>query len=162
MFALPSLSNWDALHPAFSHFPIVLLLVAPLFLILALCSPARRQGLLVLALSFMVAGTLAVCLSAATGDAARDVALKTPSIAKAIEDHENIGSTVRAAFSVLTALLAALLYGPRLLRKELSLGTATTLTVGLLLLSLVALLPLVNAAHSGGVLVHKLGVHAKL
>ena len=90
-----------------------------------------------LAFAVVVAGTLGVLLSAATGDAARDAASPAPRIAAAIAEHEDLGSFVRAAFSVLALLLA-------------------------LVLHLVALLPLYNAAHSGAVLVHKLGVHARL
>lgn len=162
MFALPSVPSWDALHPGVSHFPIVLLVVAPVFLVVGLISPARRESCLALALWFTAAGTLAVYLSAATGDAAREVAQKTPEVVKAIEAHESAGSVVRAAFTVLTLGLAALRYGPRVVKKPLAPATAAVLTCVLLALYGVASLPLYNAAHSGGVLVHKLGVHAKL
>jgi hypothetical protein len=63
---------------------------------------------------------------------------------------------------VLTLTLAALFHGPRLLEKPLAPGTITNLVIALLMLYLVACLPLYDAAHSGGVLVHGLGVHAKL
>ena len=162
MFALPSLPGWDAFHPAVSHFPIALLVVAPALLLVGLLSPGRRNGLLTLAFAFTLAGTLGVYLSAASGDAARDVASKAPAIAAAIAEHESLGSLVRAMFSVLVVLFAALLYGPRLLRKSLAPATSTTLACVLLVLFVVALLPLYNAAHSGAILVHRLGVHAKL
>jgi uncharacterized membrane protein len=162
VFALPSLPSWDAFHPGVSHFPIVLLLVAPVLLLVGLLSPGRRNSHLTLAFFFMVAGTLGVYLSAATGDAARDIASKAPPVVAAIAEHENLGSLVRAVFTALTLLLAALLYGPRLLKKSLAPATLATLTCVLLVLYACALLPLYNAAHSGGLLVHKLGVHAKL
>ena len=162
MFALPSIPSWDALHPGVSHFPIVLLVVAPVVLLVGLMSETRRRSCLELALWFMIAGTLGVYISAATGDAAREVASKTPAVKQAIEEHETIGSVVRAAFTALTLALAALLYGPRLVKKPLAPGTVTNLAIALLVLYLAACLPLYNAAHSGGVLVHKLGVHAKL
>ena len=162
MFTLPTLPSWDAFHPGVSHFPIVLLIVAPVLLLVGLLSPRRRESYLTLALVFMAAGTLGVFLSAATGDAARDVASKAPPIATAIAEHEELGSFVRAAFSALTCLLAALLYGPRLLKLSLSPAVITTLSYVLVVLSIGALLPLYHTAHSGGLLVHKLGVHAKL
>jgi uncharacterized membrane protein len=162
MFALPSIPTWDAFHPAVSHFPIALLAVAPLLLLAGLLSPGRRQGLLALAFAFTVVGTLGVYVSAATGDAARDVASKAPQIATAIAEHEDLGSLVRALFSVLAVLFAALLHGPRLLRRPLAPATSTVLAWVLFVLFVFALLPLYNAAHSGAILVHRLGVHAKL
>lgn len=162
MFAFPSLPSWSALHPAISHFPVVLLLVGPVFLGAGLISASRRDRCLALALLFLAAGTVGVYVSASTGDAARDAATRTPAIAAAIAEHEDLGSVVRAVFSALTVLLAALLYGPRLLRRSLAPATATALAWVLFVLSACALLPLYNAAHSGGLLVHRLGVHAKL
>jgi uncharacterized membrane protein len=162
MFELPSFPSWDAFHPGISHFPIVLLLVAPVLIIVGLLSPKQRSNLIALALWFMLAGTLGVYLSAATGDAAKELAPKTPEVIKAIEDHENIGSIVRVIFTVLTALLASLQFGPSLLKKQLSSRAFMVLTVLFLLIYVVAALLLYNAAHSGGILVHKLGVHAKI
>ena len=162
MFAVPSLPAWAALHPAVSHFPIVFLILAPVLLLAGLLSPGRRQGLLTLAFAFTVAGTLGVYLSAASGDAARDAAVRAPAIAAAVTEHEDLGSVVRALFSVLAVLFAALLYGPRLLGKTLAPSTSTTLACVLLALFVCGLLPLYNAAHSGAILVHRLGVHAKL
>ncbi len=162
MFALPSIPGWDAFHPAVSHFPIALLVVAPVLLLVGLLSPGRRHGLFALAFAFAVVGTLGVYVSAATGDAARDVASKAPPIASAIAEHENLGSLVRALFTVLAVLLAALLHGPRLLGRPLAPATSTALAWVLFVLFVCALLPLYNAAHSGAILVHSLGVHAKL
>ncbi|MBK9088429.1 MAG: hypothetical protein IPL90_05020 [Holophagales bacterium] len=162
MFALPSIPGWDASHPAVSHFPIALLVIAPVLLLAGLLSPGRRQGLLAFAFALTVAGTLGVYVSAATGDAARDVASKAPPIASAIAEHEDLGSLVRAVFSVLAVLLAALLHGPRLLRRPLAPATSTALAWVLFVVFVCALLPLYNAAHSGAILVHRLGVHAKL
>jgi len=161
MFNLPSIPAWDAFHPGISHFPIVLLLVAPVFILAGVLSQTRRRHFVVLAFWFMVAGTLGVYLSAATGDAAKELAPKTPEITKAIETHENIASVVRAVFTVLTLLLGSLLYGPGLLKKQLNTNLFTWLTLLFLLLYGAGLLPLYNAAHSGGLLVHQHGVHAK-
>lgn len=162
MFALPSIPSWDALHPAVSHFPIVLLVIAPLFLLLALFREERKATFLSLAFWFMVAGTVGIYLAAATGDAARDVAPRTATVVKAIEDHESAGSAIRATFSVLTCLLAVLLYGPRLSKRVLPPSSEKALTAVLLVLAIAAFVPLSNAAHTGGRLVHSLGVHARL
>ena len=159
---IPSIPSWDALHPGMSHFPIVLLLVAPVFLIIALMSEKRRTGMLSMALWFLLAGTVGVYLAAATGDSAKELAPKTPEIVKAVEHHEDMGAIVRVVFTVLTVLLGALRYGPAMLKKEPGPKMLAVLIVVLLLIYLVAAILLFDAAHSGALLVHKLGVHAKI
>ena len=161
MFEFPSLPAWDALHPGISHFPIALLLVVPVLVLAGLLFPKQRY-LFAMSLWFLLAGTIFLYLSASTGDGAKDVAPRTPEIRKAIENHENIGSAARTIFTVLTALLAALQYGPVLSKKRLSQQTLSALAVVFLLLYSVAALVLFNVAHSGAVLVHKLGVHARI
>jgi|WetSurMetagenome_2_1015567.scaffolds.fasta_scaffold08944_2 uncharacterized membrane protein len=162
MFQLPSIPSWDALHPGISHFPIALLLVAPLLILAGLFMTQRRQGLFVMALVLMIAGSLGIYLSASTGDEAKLLAPKTQDVQKAVDLHESVGSAARAVFSGLTVLFAALLYGPGLLKRTLSPRVSGALAWAFLLLYAIGALILMNAAHTGGVLVHTLGVHAKL
>jgi len=66
MFQFPPIPNWDALHPLIVHFPIVLLLVAPLFIVAALvASPARGRLFMISALILMILGTASVYLAVA-------------------------------------------------------------------------------------------------
>jgi uncharacterized membrane protein len=166
MFDFPSITSWDALHPGVSHFPIALLLVAPVCLLAALWLTTHRRTLALIAFGLMLAGTVAVYLAASTGDAARDVAPdaapQTSEVKAAVQAHEDLGSVVRAAFSALTLLLAALLYGPCLLKRELKVSHFLAGLGVLLLLYLAAGLVLLNTAHTGGLLVHKLGMHARI
>ncbi len=162
MFQLPSLPAWEALHPGISHFPIAFLLAAPFLILAGIFVTSRRRGLFVMALALMVVGTLGIYLSASTGDEAKRSAPKTPEVQKAVDLHENVGSAARAVFTVLTVLLAALVFAPSLLKRSLGQRANALLAAALLVLYAVAALILVNAAHTGGVLVHTLGVHAKL
>jgi uncharacterized membrane protein len=162
MFELPTIPSWDALHPAISHFPIALLLVAPLFVLVGLWLRDERRTLWSVAIGLMVAGTVGVYLSAATGDAAKELAQKTPEVTAALEKHESIGELARALFSVLTVLLAALHVGPGLIKRALGPRLSTALACAFLAVYAGAALILVNAASSGGLLVHVLGVHARL
>jgi uncharacterized membrane protein len=162
ILALPSLPSWEAAHPAVSHFPIALFFLVPVLLLVGLLRRARREELLWLAFAALAAATVGVYLSAASGDAARDVASKAPPIATAIAEHEELGSLVRALLSGLTVLFAAFLVGPRLLRRKLAPAVSGVVAWLILVLSVAALVPLWSAAHSGAVLVHRLGVHAKL
>ena len=79
MIQMPPIPGWEGLHPLIIHFPIVLLLVAPLlFLVGALLKPEKGRPVLYVALALMVAGTLSVFLAAATGEAAGKLAERTP------------------------------------------------------------------------------------
>lgn len=162
MFGIPPIPSWDALHPSISHFPIALLLVVPIFLILALLLRERRAVLRVIAFGLLAAGTAGVFVAASTGDEAKLLAPQTAEVKAALDAHEELGSTARAIFSGLTVVLAALLWGPRWLKRALSDRAATALMVAFLALYVAAALVLVNTAHSGGLLVHKLGVHGKI
>lgn len=162
MFSLPSLLSWQALHPALSHFPIVLLTVAPLLVLLALVLREHRRPLLLVAFGLLAAGTVAVYLSASSGDEAKATAPQTPEVTAAIERHEQLGSAVRAVASALTVLLAAMLFGPRLVKKELGPRAFVALACVFLAISLACDVLVVGTAHSGGLLVHKLGVHAPI
>ena len=159
---LPSLPAWEAAHPAVSHFPIALLVLAPALMLVGLIRRRLREELFVLAFAALALGTCGIYLSAASGDAARDVAPKALPIAAAIAEHEELGSLARALFTGLSVLCALALFAPRLLRRKLAPAVSTSLCWILFLLGLAALVPLWSAAHSGAVLVHRLGVHAKL
>jgi uncharacterized membrane protein len=162
MFQLPHFSSWAALHPGLSHFPIALLLLVPALVLAALLAPGRRQGLMEMAVWVLAVGTAFIYLSAASGDAAKEIASQAPDVVKAIAAHEDLGSAARAVFSALAILLAALVYGPRVRMRTVAPRVLVALTLGFLVLYAAAALILLNAAHSGGILVHQLGVHAKL
>ena len=162
MFELPSIPSWDALHPALSHFPIAVLPLVPVFVLLALWLREQRRTLMAVAIGLLVFGTLGVYLSAASGDAARELAPKLPEVASALERHESMGELARALFTVLAVLLAALEYVPWLFKKELAPRTFAALAAAFVAVYLVVSLLLVNTARSGGVLVHRLGVHARI
>jgi uncharacterized membrane protein len=162
MFEFATASSWSAMHPEISHFPIVLLLVAPIFVLLALWRRAQRSTLMAVAVGLLVAGTLGAYLSASSGDAAKSQAPETAEVKAALEHHESLASAARAVFTGMSVLLLALQYGPVLAKRSLSPRTATLLSVVFLILYVGAVVVLLDAAHSGGVLVHKLGVHARL
>ncbi len=162
MNAILLIPGWDALHPSLSHFPIVLLLVAPVFVLLGLISSPPRRGLMLAGLWLLLAGTLATYLAAASGDAARDVAPQTAVVREAIARHEDLGGLARAVYSGLTALWAAILFGPGLLRRPLSPRAFAGLAAIFLVLCALAGGLVAVTAHTGGLLVHRLGVHAAL
>jgi uncharacterized membrane protein len=160
MFQMPPIPTWSGFHPLIVHFPIVLLMIAPLFVVLALLFTSRRQCFLIVAAILMTLGTASSYVSVASGEAAGAVADRTPEINPVLQHHQQLADKVRSSFSVLTVLFLGFLVIPMALRKELS----TKVVWGFLLVFLavyglgIALLS--NTAHQGGRLVHEFGVQS--
>jgi uncharacterized membrane protein len=159
--ALPPIPSWAELHPLVIHFPIALLLVAPLFIVAGiLMSPSKGRPFLIAALALMLLGTVGTFLAVATGEAAGEVAQRTAAVSAVLERHEDLGETTRIVFSVLTLIFAALLFLPRLLKGEATIVSARILPLAFLLFYSAGVVILANTAHNGGRLVHELGVHS--
>jgi len=163
MQALPPIPNWSELHPLVIHFPIALLLVAPLFIIAGiLMNPQKGRPFLIAAFSLMLLGTAGTFLAIATGEAAGQVAERTAAMSAVLERHEDLAETTRIIFSVLTVIFATILFLPRLLKRETTTAVARILPLAFLLFYGAGTVVLVNTAHNGGRLVHELGIHAGL
>jgi uncharacterized membrane protein len=158
MIALPQIPPWDELHPLVIHFPIALLLTAPLFIIIgALVVPQRSRPYMIAALLLMVLGTAGVWFAVATGEATADLVIRNPDISAVLERHQSLAEKVRVVFTAATLLFAAIFLIPRALHRD-----ATRLTTSIVPLVFVvayagAALLLANTAHQGGRLVHELG-----
>ncbi|HMM34152.1 MAG TPA: hypothetical protein PKA62_05380, partial [Thermoanaerobaculia bacterium] len=80
MIELPPMPSWDGLHPLIVHFPVALLLVAPVLVLLALVVRGHRRGLLLAALALMVLGTAASWVAVSTVEAAGKLADRSPEV----------------------------------------------------------------------------------
>ena len=161
MIEFPPIPSWDGLHPLIIHFPIVLLLVAPVLVLTgALLAPEKGRPLLYTALALMLAGTLSTFLAAATGEAAGKLEERTPQIDAVLERHEQLADATRAVFSFLTVIFAAIIFAPKAFQKLSGRLVTTALPLVFLLFYGVGALLLVNTAHNGGRLVHEFGVRA--
>jgi len=161
MQALPPIPGWTELHPLIIHFPIALLLVAPLFIVAGIVvNPQKGRPFLIAALTLMVLGTVGAFFAIATGEAAGEIIERTPAVKAVLGTHEELAEMTRIVFSVLTVLFAAILFLPRLLKRDASSLTARILPLAFLLFYSTGAIILVNTAHNGGRLVHELGVHA--
>jgi len=161
MIQLPPIPSWEGLHPLIVHFPIVLLLVAPLLVVVgAVLKPEKGRQVLYVALALMIAGTLSTFLAASTGEAAGKLAERTPQIDPVLERHEELADATRAVFSGLTVIFAAIMFAPMALQKLSGRLVSTVLPLVFLLFYGVGVLLLTNTAHNGGRLVHEFGVRA--
>lgn len=156
----PEISGWDALHPLIVHFPIALLIVAPVFVILAALAPKNNRAYGVSALVLMALGTLGAVIAVSTGEAAGEIVQRTPDIARALNEHEELAETTRTLFVLLTVIYAVIVGVPILLGKKLSWVQSAALSAMFLCLYAAGTLYLVRTGEHGGQLVHHYGVQA--
>lgn len=152
--------TWSHLHPLIVHFPIALLLVAPLLVLLGLLWPAQRTGLHAAALVLLLLGTCMAVLAVSTGMAATAAAGRNPELLPALDHHEHLAKQAAVLYSGLS-LAFLVLYLLSWRRRQ---GTSPRwlIIVHLLWLaaSLGASLLLIQTGHLGGRMVHELGFHA--
>jgi len=156
----PPIPSWDGLHPLIIHFPIALLLAAPLFVIVGVFWKKHGFAFLVAGLLLMAMGTAAAYVSVETGEAAAELADRTPELNPVLSHHQKLADRTRLVFTGLTALLAVLVFVPALLKKEMKRTLALPLFAVFLLLYAGGAVLLANTAHNGGRLVHEFGVRA--
>lgn len=154
----PPMPDWDGLHPLVVHFPIALLLVAPIFLGLGIVRGERGRHWLLAALLLSAFGAAGAWLAVETGEAAARLADRTPEITAAIERHSSLGELVRNLSFIITVLFAGILFGPGLLKRKIAPRTTTIALVILLGLFGVGALAVAHTGDEGGRLVHELGV----
>jgi uncharacterized membrane protein len=153
--------SWNGLHAIIVHFPIVLLLIAPLFVIVGLAlRSAKGRPFLMSALAFMMLGTATIFIAAATGEVVMKAVGSAPAVRVALEQHRGLAGTTHELFAMLTVSFAAMLFVPRLLGHELESWVSTALLAVFLVFYATGALFLVNTVHHGGLLVHQLGHNA--
>ena len=155
---LPTL---DSLHPLIIHFPIVLLIMSPLFILIgAAMPPLRGRPYMVAALILLLLGTGSMFLAVQTGEAAGELAERSGGVDAVLHSHESLAEETRGIFVGLSALFLAIFVLPKLLGRGEKRLFSTVIPLSFLVLYGVGIIFLVNTAHAGGRLVHEFGVHA--
>lgn len=155
----PPFPTWNELHPLVIHFPIVLLLLVPLFVVLSLIFRANARAFHVSALVLLGLGTLSLFVAVQTGENSGEV-FENISAAKAtIERHENLAELAQWVFFGLFLVFLGLGLLPAILKKQVSQPVWVGLHCAFLIGYLAGTLVLVNTAHEGGKLVHQIGIH---
>jgi uncharacterized membrane protein len=163
MLTLPPIPSWQAIHPLVVHFPIALLLIAPLFIAIGvMLKPASSFPFLLAALVLMVLGTASTFVAASSGEAAGELVENSAQAKAVLEQHEELAEITQIVFSALTLIFASILFVPKLLKREPTRAIATILPLVFLVFYATGAITLANTAHQGGRLVHELGVRAQM
>ena len=161
MFTFPKIPAWNALHPFLVHFPVALLFTVPILIIVGLIWADRAKNFYVAAFAVLLLGTIFCYIASVSGDAAASVVEKSkPSIEQQLNKHEDLAETARSVFTGLCLVYFLFLFAPSLMKKEIKNKVIVIFNVFYLALYFLGCMILLNAAHTGGVLVHQLGVHA--
>ncbi|MEC9373980.1 MAG: DUF2231 domain-containing protein [Planctomycetota bacterium] len=162
MDLLPPIPAWNAVHPIVVHFPIALLLTAPLLAIAAILIRRHRTGLAAATLITLALGVAAAWLVVLSGEAGEDAAEAVAAASAVLETHEERATITTWIFTGAAAVYA-LLFLPTLRPAEKPTGRAWLAGNALFLLAAgVGSLLLVSAGHEGGRLVHEFGVRAPI
>ena len=157
----PPIPTWDSLHPMIVHFPVVLLLITPLFVLVgAALSPSKGIPYILAGLLMLLLGTGSLFLAASTGEAAARLAERGGPVDAVLEAHQRLAAETEVVFSVLSAILLGIVFLPRILRREATRLTITWMPLSFLVLYGAGVLFVANTAHAGARLVHEFGVHA--
>ena len=162
MLTVPPIPTWQAVHPLVVHFPIALLLTAPLFVVIGMFrKPERSFPFLIAARILMGMGTAATYVASASGEAAAGLAERNPQAAAVLEAHEELAVTTELAFTSLTLIFASILFVPRVFKVPATRAVSVWLPAVFLVFYATGALSLANTAHQGGRLVHELGIQAQ-
>jgi uncharacterized membrane protein len=148
----------NGLHSVVVHFPVILLLAAPIWVIVgATVSAAERRLFLGLALAFMVLGTGMTFLAVATGELARKGVASRPGFNDLVNQHQSLAVSTREMFSALTPGFAALLFFSELLGRDLKSWVRTAMFAAFLLFYVTGDVLLIDTSIKGDRLVQMLG-----
>lgn len=158
----PSPPPWSAIHPLLVHFPIGLLLTAPLLIIMALLLRRSARAFTGAAWVLTLAGTIWAFLAVSSGEAAADLVTESGPAERVLSDHEELAELARTLFAVLTGLWGLALIAPRLLRRRpWRRRSLLIINVVVLVLYVGPALVLMQVGHLGGQLVHAHGITAE-
>ena len=161
MISITQINDWGSLHPLIVHFPIALLVVAPLFIALGLIVPQFRKAFYMCALILILLGTAGVFLAVSTGDSAAEALANNPAVTVTLNNHVRFAEQSRLNFSALAILFLFYVIFRTFIEQRLGkLDPAAALTF--LIIYTLNLALIFNAAHYGGKLVHQHGIKSAL
>jgi uncharacterized membrane protein len=152
------LPPWTGLHPMLVHFPLVLLMVVPVFLALAIQRREPAGAYAISAWILLAMGALGAVAATMSGEAAESLVVATDQVREALERHSDLGEVARNIAVGLFLAQSAFLLWVRVFKKTVGGGAANLFLVLLFLGSIGGAVVVAMAGHAGAYLVHGLGV----
>ncbi len=150
MAALPSLPGWQALHPIVMHIAIPVLVLAPLFIVLAVVwRKAPSLPFLRTALALVAAGTIFLYVAGGNASALEGLSNTSLRLRVVLNEHVQLARLTRTTFTGLTVILAAIVFAPRRLRNRPVWPAPAALPVVYLLLYAAGIVILAHTARQG-------------
>jgi uncharacterized membrane protein len=146
------------MHPMVVHFPLVLLMVVPLFLALALYRKEPTGSFAVTAWILMALGTVAAFVATMSGEAAESLLTASDQVRQAVEHHSDLAEYARDVAAVEFLILSAILGWTICLKRLMATRWLTGLMLLVLAISLLGAVLVAMTGHAGAYLVHGLGV----
>lgn len=159
---LAASTDWGSLHPLAVHFPIVLLFVVPLFILAGLLSPHIRKTIYLITLVLLWAGVLSLLITFSTGETASEAIPKKSDAFQTLKIHYNLAELSHNIFFSLSCIFTLYFFLSSKIEKMIKQTGHNIILFLFLLAYLGGLLVLTSAAHQGGKLVHKYGIHSTL
>ncbi len=161
MAALPSLPGWQVVHPIVIHIAIPVLVLAPLFIVLAvLWRKAPSLLFLRTALALVAAGTIFLYLAGGSASAFEFAGDSSFRLRAVLNEHVELADLTRTTFTGLTVILAAIVFAPRRLHNGAARPAPAALAVVYLLLYAAGIVILAHTAHQGAQLSRELNAAA--
>ncbi len=164
-FTLPSPPPIEGMHPLVVHFPIALLLVAPVLVVIGLSTKRCTMAWWGAAAVVLVLGTIGAWAATITGEAsvksgmvAAAMAVQ-PDVSKAIMDtveaHSELAESARNIFTAITALFTLFVLFSLVSKRVMSRAAAVVIALVFVALWSLGAIKIAQAGHLGATLVHK-------
>ncbi len=165
MFLLPPPPPVEGLHPLIVHFPIALLLVAPVLVVLGLSTKRCTIAWWGAAAVILILGTLGAWAATMSGEASEKAGLVAaamaaqPDVSKVIDDtletHSSLAESARNIFTAITALFSLFVIFALVSKREMSRVAAVVIALIFVALWSLGAIKIAQAGHLGATLVHK-------
>jgi uncharacterized membrane protein len=157
-----AITDWGSLHPLVIHFPIVLLFIAPFFILAGQRFQKYLKPFYISSFILMSAGTLFIFMATSTGNyAAEPLDLSKEAVAT-LTNHIELAEQARLIFTILTLIFAGYLLTFTARGKRLHPKMHLWANIIYVVFYFYSFILIINAAHHGGKLVHDHGITSNL
>ncbi|OGU59167.1 MAG: hypothetical protein A2X64_07195 [Ignavibacteria bacterium GWF2_33_9] len=159
MFSLPTPPPFEGMHPLVVHLPIGVLVIVPLFILLAIVFKQNAKNFTLTAAILSWIGTIGAIVAVITGQAAITMVMDhSPELNAVMQDHVALALMTRNLFIVYSIFYTAFTYF--LLRDKVKPSLSLILQIVFLVFLGICILGLINTGHLGATIVHHFGVQS--